>query len=77
MKLFTWKENRERKKMESREMVRLACEAMEDKKHRTLRSLILKKFPHWRIISLSPAEATGIRYRLWRTASVKLWEEPE
>lgn len=32
MKLFTWKENRERKKMESREMVRLACEAMEDKK---------------------------------------------
>ena len=43
MKLFTWKENRERKKMESREMVRLACEAMEDKKAQDIKIIDIEK----------------------------------
>ena len=43
MKLFTWKENRERKKMESREMVRLACEAMEDKKAQDIKIIDSEK----------------------------------
>ena len=64
--------------MESKEMVRLACEAMEEiKKHRILRSLILKKFPPWQTTLSSPAEPTGTRFRLWRTVSVKNWAEPE
>ena len=57
--------------MESKEMVRLACEAMEE-----LRSLILRRFPLWQIILSLPAGAIGIRSRLWLTASVKSWAEP-
>ena len=43
MKLFTWKESRERKNMESKEMVRLACEAMEDKKAQDIKIIDIEK----------------------------------
>ena len=42
-KLFTWKESRERKNMESKEMVRLACEAMEDKKAQDIKIIDIEK----------------------------------
>ena len=41
--LFTWKESRERKNMESKEMVRLACEAMEDKKAQDIKIIDIEK----------------------------------
>ena len=43
MKLFTWKKSRERKNMESKEMVRLACEAMEDKKAQDIKIIDIEK----------------------------------
>ncbi len=43
MKLFTWKKSRERKNMESKEMVRLACEAMEDKKSQDIKIIDIEK----------------------------------
>ena len=43
LELFTWKESRERKNMESKEMVRLACEAMEDKKAQDIKIIDIEK----------------------------------
>ena len=43
MKLFTWKKSRERKNMESKEMVRLACEAMEDNKAQDIKIIDIEK----------------------------------
>lgn len=42
--------------MNSKEIARIACEAMEDKKHRTLRLSILKMYLHWQITSSLQAE---------------------
>lgn len=52
--------------MNSKEIARLACEAMEDKKHRILKSLILNRYLHLQTTLLLPVDLTATRYRPWQ-----------
>lgn len=53
--------------MNSEEMVKIAYEALSDKRDRILRSSISSLYPFLLIISLLQTEATQTRYRQWPT----------
>lgn len=62
--------------MTSKELAKLACDALDDKKHLKLKLSTLKTYLPLQIISLSQAEQTIIRFRRWPTMWMKHSEEP-
>ena len=74
--LHLGKRKRRTQTMNSKEIARMACEAMEDKRLRILKLFRLNRFQHWQTTLSLPAELTAVRCRPWQIMWMKCWEEP-
>ena len=62
--------------MNSKEIARMACEAMEDKKAQDIKIIQIEQISTRQTTLSLPAELTAVRCRPWQIMWMKCWEEP-